>query len=183
MNRIPTTSTPRRGLVGIVGAVAAAVLFAFVPSQEGEVLKTYRDIGGVLTYCDGATENAQWGKTYTPAECKAQLDKDLARHAEGISKCVDMAKLTDGQKVAFTDHAYNNGVQAFCSSSMARKANQGDVAGSCAALDLWVCITVAKGNGDKQGPCASKDINKQFVRGLANRRAAERAICEGRKAV
>ena len=85
-----------RGLAVLVGAAAAAALFAITPKFEGTVLRTYRDLGGVLTYCTGATENAMWGKTYTPEECRAQLDRDLTRHAEGISKCIDLGKLTDG---------------------------------------------------------------------------------------
>jgi lysozyme len=155
----------RKPLIAIVGAGAAAALLSFVPANEGTVLKTYKDLGGVLTYCTGATENAQWGKTYTPAECKAQLDRDLARHAEGIAKCVDMNKLTDGQRVAFVDTAYNIGVSAFCGSSMARYANSGDMAKSCAALSMW------------------NKVNGREVRGLTIRRAQARAFCEGRKPV
>lgn len=158
-----TSSIPKRGLAAIVGAAAAAALLAFTPVQEGEVLKTYRDLGGVLTYCDGATENAQWGKTYTHAECQAQLEHDLARHADGISKCLPWNRLTDGQRVAFVDAAYNVGVANFCGSSMARKAYQGDMAGACAALSLW------------------NKVDGKPVAGLTRRRAAERAICEGRK--
>jgi lysozyme len=150
------------GLAAIVGGIAAAALMTFTPANEGRVLKTYRDIGGVLTYCDGATENAQWGKTYIPAECNAQLDKDLERHALGISKCVDMNKLTNGQRVAFVDTAYNIGISAFCNSTMARKANQGDAAGSCAALSLWI------------------NVHGKPVQGLINRRAKARQICEGK---
>jgi lysozyme len=154
----------KRGLVAIVGAAAAGALMALVPANEGTVLKTYRDLGGVLTYCTGATENAAWGKTYTPAECKAQLDRDLARHAEGVMGCVHV-QLTDGQKVAFVDFAYNAGVGAFCGSSMARKANAGDMAGACAALSMW------------------NKVNGREVRGLTIRRATERAFCEGKKPV
>lgn len=153
------TTKPRRGLLAVVGAIAATVLLAFTPAQEGRVLKTYRDIGGVLTYCDGATENAQLGKTYTPAECDAQLDRDLERHAAGIAKCVPMDRLTDGQRVAFVDVAYNIGVQAFCSSSMARRANAGDMAGACDALLLW------NRAGGREVP------------GLTRRRERERDLC------
>jgi lysozyme len=149
----------RRGLAAIVGTVAAAVLLAFTPAQEGMVLKTYRDIGGVLTYCDGATEHAQAGKTYTPAECDAQLDRDLQRHAEGIQPCLPWDRLTDGQKVAFVDVAYNIGVRAFCGSSMARRAKAGDMAGACDALLLWDRV------GGKE------------VLGLTRRRQRERDIC------
>ncbi|WP_042886344.1 lysozyme [Cupriavidus necator] len=152
----------RNRLVAIVGVVAAAVLMKVVPANEGTVYKTYRDIGGVLTYCTGATEDAIWGKTYTPNECAAKLDADLARHAEGVMGCVHVP-LTDGQKVAFVDTAYNIGVEAFCSSSMARKANAGDMAGACAALSLWV------------------NVKGKVVRGLVARRQIARAFCEGRQ--
>jgi lysozyme len=154
----------KRGLVAILGAAAAGVLMAMVPANEGTVLRTYKDLGGVLTYCTGATENAQWGKTYTPGECAAQLDRDLARHAEGVMGCVHVP-LTDGQKVAFTDTAFNIGVSAFCNSSMARKANAGDMAGACAALSLWV------------------NVNGRPVAGLVKRRQTARAFCEGKKPV
>jgi len=152
-------TTQRHGLVGIVGALAAAALFATTPAWEGRELVTYRDIGGVLTYCDGATENAMWGKRYTAAECDAQLDRDLERHAAGIAMCVPMARLSDGQKVAFVDAAYNIGVSAFCGSSMARRANAGDMRGSCDALLMW------------------NKVGGKEVRGLTRRRQAEREIC------
>jgi lysozyme len=148
-------------LAAIVGVSAAAGLYAITPSFEGTKLKTYRDLGGVLTYCTGATENAQWGKTYTPAECKDQLDRDLARHAEGISQCVKLDSMTDGQKIAFVDAAYNIGVSAFCGSSMAKRANAGNMLGACSALLMW----------DK--------VNGQRVAGLTRRREAEYRICVG----
>lgn len=149
----------RKGLGALVGTVAAAALLAFTPAFEGTELTTYRDLGGVLTYCTGATENAAWGKTYTPEQCRSQLDRDLERHAAGIAKCVPMGRLTDGQKVAFVDAAYNIGVSAFCGSSMARRANAGDMRGACDALLMW----------DKVGG--------QPVRGLTRRRQAERELC------
>lgn len=154
-----TTGRPDRGLLALVGAAAAAVLLVFTPVQEGRSFKTYRDIGGVLTYCDGATENAQAAKSYTPAECDAQLDRDLERHAAGIAKCVALDRLSDGQRVAFVDAAYNIGVQAFCNSSMARRANAGDLAGACDALLLW------------------NRAGGREVAGLTRRRQRERELC------
>ena len=147
------------GLAGIVGAAAAGLLLAFTPAQEGRMLTTYRDLGGVLTYCDGATENAMWGATYTPAQCNAQLDRDLERHAAGIARCVPMERLTDGQRVAFVDAAYNIGVPAFCGSSMARRAKAGDIAGACDALLLW------------------NKVGGREVAGLTKRRQRERELC------
>lgn len=152
-------TTQRRGLVALVGAVAAAALVTFTPTFEGTKYTTYRDMGGVLTYCTGATEDAAWGRTYTPAQCRAQLDHDLARHALGIAKCIPLARLTDGQRVAFVDAAYNIGVSAFCSSSMARLTNAGDMTGACNALLMW------------------NKVGGKEVRGLTRRRQAERELC------
>jgi len=176
--------TQRRGLVALVGAVAATALFTFTPPFEGTKYTTYRDIAGVLTYCTGATENAAWGKTYTPAECRAQLDRDLERHAAGIAKCIPLARLTDGQKVAFVDIAYNIGVSGFCGSTMARRANAGDMVGACNALLAWNKVKVlrpVKGPDGKPLKDARGKVVMQWVyeevRGLTRRRQAERELC------
>lgn len=154
----PQKSKRPRALAAIVGAGAALALLQFVPTQEGTVYKTYRDLGGVLTYCTGATEDAIAGKTYTQAECRARLDYDLAVHAEGVMACVK-APLTEGQKVAFVDTAYNIGVKAFCGSSMAREANAGHMVASCDALMRWV------------------KVGSKTVQGLVNRRTRVRTFC------
>jgi len=172
------------GLASIVGAAAATALLVFTPDFEGTELTTYRDLGGVLTYCTGATENAMWGKTYTPDQCRAQLDRDLERHAAGIARCVPMDRLTNGQKVAFVDVAYNIGVSAFCGSSMARRANAGDIVGACNALLAWNKITVmrpvlgedGKPVKDLYGRVVMRKVIEE-VRGLTRRRQAERELC------
>lgn len=147
-----------RPLAAIIGASAAAAVLALTSQWEDTKLATYRDLGGVLTYCTGATEDAQWGRTYTPAQCRAQLDRDLARHAEGMMACIKVP-MTEGQRVSFTDITYNIGVAGFCGSSMARRTNAGDAAGGCNALLMW----------DKVGG--------RQIRGLTLRRQAEHAIC------
>jgi len=70
--------------------------------------------------------------------------------------------MTSYQWAAFTSLAFNVGVPTFCRSSVARKANAGDMAGACKAIGLYVYA------GGK------------VVRGLQNRRKAEIALCEGR---
>jgi len=176
--------TQRRGLVALVGAAAATALLSFTPAFEGTELSTYRDMGGVLTYCTGATENAAWGKTYTPAQCRAQLDRDLERHAAGIAMCIPLARLTDGQKVAFVDIAYNIGVSGFCGSSMARHTNSGNMVGACNALMAWNKVTVwrpvigqdGKPVKDARGKVVMRKVIEE-VRGLTRRRQAERELC------
>jgi len=130
---VPTQTSKRPGgLAALVGVAAAAALITFTPKQEGREL---------VTYCDGATENAQAGKVYTPAQCDAQLEYDLMRHAAGVNACVPMQNLTVGQRIAFTDMAFNVGVAGFCNSTMARLANQRDLLGSCLAMIEWVKIS------------------------------------------
>ncbi|MFP3275428.1 MAG: lysozyme [Paraburkholderia sp.] len=169
---------PTRPLAVIVGTAAAAGLLALVPKFEGTKLTTYRDPIGVLTYCTGATEDAAWGKTYSPAECREQLDRDLARHAEGVMGCIN-APLTPGQKIAFVDLAYNVGVGAVCNSSIAKRANAGNVLGACEKLDEFVCVAASKSTEDAEGPCAHKPRPMRALPGLVRRRAMERRLCEG----
>lgn len=157
MNK-PIRTGQRRTLAAIIGAAAAAGVIGLVPAWEGTKLTTYRDIGGVLTYCTGATEDAAWGRTYTPAQCRAQLDRDLASHADGMMACIKVPT-TDGQRIAFTDITYNIGIAGFCGSSMARRTNAGDARGGCDALLMW------------------NKVQGREIRGLTLRRQAERAIC------
>jgi lysozyme len=181
---VKSAPTQRRGLVALVGVVAATALFNFTPPFEDTKYTTYRDMAGVLTYCTGATENAAWGKTYTPAQCRAQLDRDLERHAAGIAMCIPLARLTDGQKVAFVDIAYNIGVNGFCGSSMARRTNAGDMVGACNALMAWNKITIlrpvigedGKPVKDARGKAVMRKVLEE-VRGLTRRRQAERELC------
>lgn len=150
----------RQKLAAKIGAAAAALLFAAVPVLEGTVLKTYRDPVGILTSCMGHTgPELRMGQKFTLAQCEEQLAGDLLKHSRALD-CI-RPPLTDGQKAAFISFAYNVGNGAFCGSTLARKANAGDMPGACAELDRWV---YAKG---KKLP------------GLVTRRATERQWCEG----
>lgn len=102
------------------------------------------------------------GQRYTEAQCEAMLYADLLKHAAALD-CIKRP-MTDGQKAAFLSFAFNVGNRAFCDSTLARKANAGDMAGACAELSRWTYA------GGKQLP------------GLVRRRATERAVCEGRGA-
>ena len=151
--------TPRQKLATQIGAGAAALAAAVVMQHEGLRLHTYRDPVGVLTACYGHTSpDVRPGQHYTRAQCKQLLEADLARHAQALA-CIHRP-LTDGQKAAFVSFAYNVGPRAFCESTLAQKANAGDIPGACAELSKWV---YAKG---------------QRLPGLVARRAAERAMCE-----
>lgn len=143
----------------VAGGAAAAVIAAtaFIGPWEGEELKAYRDIVGVWTICNGATEGVKPGQTATPAECKARLAKDVARYEKAIRRCLP-EPLPHGMLVAFISVAYNIGPDAFCKSSMAKYAYS-DPVRACGSLLLY----------NKAGG--------KLVRGLVHRRAAEQALC------
>lgn len=154
--------TPKQKLASMVGAAAAALLLAIVPQFEGTVLKTYRDPIQIITACNGHTgPELQMNQAFTKDECSEMLAVDLVSHAKGVQACVN-EEMTDGEVAAYTSLAFNIGVSAFCKSTAARKLNAGDHAGGCAAISMF----------DKAG-------GRQLP-GLVRRRAAERALCEGR---
>lgn len=98
------------------------------------------------------------GKTYTKAECKALLNKDLATVARQINPYikVDIPETTRGALYSFV---YNVGAGNFRTSTLLRKINQSDIKGACDQLRRW---TYAGG--------------KQW-KGLMTRREIEREIC------
>jgi lysozyme len=134
-----------------------------VAMYEGYVPHTYADPVGIPTACYGHTgPDVTPGRWFTYEECKARLDADMAEALRYVEKCVT-ADLQPHQAAAFVSFTYNVGGEAFCRSTLVRKANTGDLPGACAELSRWVYA-----KGLKLG-------------GLVKRRAAERALCEGRK--
>ena len=152
--------TPKQRLSAAVGVGCCVVLTSYVPQFEGTILRGYKDPIGIVTACTGNTKSAVLGKPYTKDECEKLLVDDLIEHAAGVDGCVKR-KLTTGEHAASISFAFNVGVGAFCSSTMARKLNAGDPT-ACAELDRWT-----KAGG-------------QVLPGLVKRRTIERQICEGK---
>jgi lysozyme len=148
---------PARQLAAVLAACGAAA--ALVVGFEGWRTTPYKDPVGILTVCDGVTRGVRADHVYTDQECAALAAHELVDHGLAIAPCLPEALPTD-TRAAFTSFGYNVGAAAFCSSTLARKANAGDLAGACAELSRW---TLA---GGRQLP------------GLVKRRAAERALCE-----
>ncbi len=146
-------------LIAKIGAAAAALVVSTVAIYEGTVLRTYRDPIEIVTACTGHTgPELRMGQTFTKEQCTEMLYVDLLKHAQALD-CVKRP-MSDGQKAAFLSFAFNVGNGAFCSSTLVRKANAGDMPGACAELSRWTYA------GGKQLP------------GLIKRRAAERKLCE-----
>ena len=151
--------TPRQKLAARIGAGATALAVPLVMLYEGTVLRTYKDPVSILTACTGHTgPELRMGQTFTKEQCETMLYGDLLKHADALN-CIK-TPLADNQKAAFLSFAFNVGNKAFCDSTLARKANAGDMMGACAELSRWVMA------GGRELP------------GLVKRRAAERELCE-----
>jgi lysozyme len=152
----------RKSEAGIIAAAVVALALPLVQLWEGRSLVAYRDIAGIATICDGETRGVKMGDKATPAECDAMTEEAVAEFEAAIRPCLPRSLPTE-TRAAFVVTAYNIGAAAFCKSTMARRASAGDLRGACDALLMWNKATV-KGK-------------LQPVRGLTNRRLAERALC------
>lgn len=143
----------------ITGAIAGALAIAtpFVAKWEGLRTDPYKDIGGVMTVCYGETNIPM--RKYTPAECEAMLRDSLGGYAKGVLERNPNLKDRPFQLAAASSLAYNIGVSAYRGSTVARRFTQGDYKGACDAFLMW------------------RFVGKKEVKGLLNRRKAEREIC------
>lgn len=137
-----------------------ALVVALVGGFEGLRLTAYRDITGVPTVCYGETRGVQLDDHYTPGECRAMLGASLLVFEQGMRGCLTSPDtIPDKPYASFISLTYNIGVGGFCKSTVARRANSGDIAGACRAIPLW----------NKAGG--------KVVPGLVKRRAAEEKLC------
>ena len=97
------------------GAIAIASVLITGPSGndglEGVSYIPYKDIVGVWTVCHGHTgKDIMLGKTYTKAECKALLNKDLATVARQINPYIK--SIYRKQRAALFTHSFTTWVLA-----------------------------------------------------------------------
>lgn len=148
----------RRRSIGLIAAVSIGASAAFVAPWEGLRTRAYQDIVGVWTVCFGETKGVRRGDEYTAAECDAMLRSELREYAVELGRCL-VVPVPEGVAVAFLSWSYNVGSSAACKSTLVRKANAGDLRGACDELLRW------------------NRAGGKVVRGLSNRRQAERALC------
>lgn len=138
------------------GLVVTAAVCSFITFWEGDKAKPYFDVGGVPTACAGVTKGIDMTHLYDKEECASLNLSEMQRHANDVSKCVKV-ELSDLEATALISIAYNVGAASICRSTLIRKMNNGEY--YCDEYLKW----------DKVG--------NTVVRGLANRRAAERTLC------
>lgn len=120
----------------IAGLAVSAAALVGIASNEGFVPTAYKDTGGVWTIGFGETKDVKPGETITPQRALIQLQNSIDVHAAGVSNCITVP-LYQREFDAFVDLAYNVGVNAFCGSPIAKKANAGDYTGACKAIEGW----------------------------------------------
>lgn len=137
---------------GLVGIVA----------WEGYSDRAYIPVpGDVPTIGFGTAEDVHLGDRITPPVALARALTDVNKFEGALKQCVKVP-LHQREYDAYVSLAYNIGSGAFCNSTLVRKLNGGDYAGACAEITRW---NMAGG---------------RVLQGLVNRRAKERAQCEGR---
>ena len=146
--------------------VIAATIIATGLAVPAEGLRqyAYRDSGGLLSVCYGSTTEIDPNRHYTLAECRAKLDKDMAKAIDIVERCAP--GLPEHQLAAFADAVYNLGPTVVCDpskSTLARKLKDKDVLGACRELVKWVKVKVA-------GQAVT-------LPGLVKRREREKELC------
>lgn len=149
--------TGKQALAGTVGVTAAGLLIALVAQWEGKRNDPYRDIVGVMTVCYGETRVAM--RRYTDAECNEMLAGGLNDFAMVVLARNPELRGHPDQIAAATSLAFNIGGSAYNRSTVAKRFTAGRWREACDGFLAWSYA------GGRQ------------VKGLLNRRKAERAAC------
>jgi lysozyme len=129
---------------------------------EGCELTAYQDVAGLWTIGWGHRGGVIPGTTWTQAEANEVLRADLTSTEAAVERAVAGVETTDDQFAAMVSLAYNIGTGAFASSTVLRQHRAGDIESAADAFLLWDKATI--------------DGVLQVVKGLANRRHAERTL-------
>jgi lysozyme len=169
---IPTRGpVSKRTLVAIVGAGAAAIVLGISSTHEGVRLTPYDDVlgGHVASVCFGETNVAM--RRYTLGECKQLLATSLAGYAAGVQASTPgFDALTDGQKAAAIDFAYNAGLGTWQVSSIRNAYARHDFPAACQRFMLYTFTNHGK---------IDCNIAANKCAGIPARRRAERSACLG----
>lgn len=177
-----------KGKAGWSLVLVSSALMAFLAYWESggmqPILIAYADrlAGGLPTVCDGLTRHITEtpiivGQAWTLEQCHAETERAVRKVQKQLLQCFTREP---PQAVfdAATSHAWNNGAGATCGSVAMKRWNEGKWAEGCKRLQVgadgrpvWSYVRTGKLNADGTP-------QMRFVQGLANRRGAERSMCE-----
>jgi lysozyme len=154
-------------IIGGGVALAIAIATPMVAHFEGKIPHTYADPLAIPTFCFGHTgPDVTPGRVAKPGECEVLLREDVREAIDGVLTCVHV-DMTPNEAAAETSFALNIGTTAFCRSTLVKLQNAGaEPYVWCAQMSRWT-------KGTKAGITIE-------LPGLVDRRAKERAVCEGR---
>ncbi len=132
-----------------------------IKSFEGLRLSAYRCPADIPTIGYGTTAGVKMGDTITKERAEVLLRADVKRFEDQVLRLVKVP-LTQGQLDALVSFTYNLGAENLSNSTLLRLLNEGDYKGAAAQFDRWT-----KAGG-------------KVLPGLVRRRAAERALFEGK---
>lgn len=175
----------RTATIVVAGATLLAgspFLMSFLSKWESSgkpVLTVYADklAGGLPTVCNGLTRHVTStpiivGQRWTAERCEQEESAAVTRVQKQLAPCF---KKPPNQMVwdMATSHAWNLGASSTCGSGAMQAWNRGEWARGCQRIArgddgrlVWAYVT-------------RPDGSKQFVDGLANRRADEAGTCGG----
>lgn len=134
---------------------------ALIRQAEGLRLRAYKCPAGVWTIGYGTTAGVKEGLVITKERAEELLREDVKRFEDQVMRLVKV-RLTQGQFDALVSFIYNLGAGNLSNSTLLRLLNAGDYKGAAAQFDRWT-----KAGG-------------KVLPGLVRRRAAERALFEGK---
>lgn len=137
-------------------------LLPHIKEWEGLRLEAYKDVAGIWTIGYGHTGDVKEGDTITEEEAMELYREDSAEAREAVLSELEGIELTPNQVAALVSLTYNIGSGAFKGSTLLRKLKEGDMQGAADQFLVWNKATI---NGQKK-----------TVRGLVNRRKAEREL-------
>ena len=129
----------------------------FIKGFEGERLKAYQCSAGVWTIGVGHTQGVKPGDVLTPEESNALFLSDLYYFKKKIAPLVEV-DVTAGQFIALMSFVFNVGVNAFMTSTLRKRLNEGDLTQASFEFLKW------------------KFAGGVVVKGLLKRRQAEREL-------
>lgn len=141
-----------------------AIFLTVAAGFEGFASRPYYDSVRVKTVCYGETaaDHVDLNRTYTKSECLDLLAAAAPKYDAPLKRCLKKEvydALPSHRHAALVSLAYNVGPAAVCRSSVVRDLNRGRVAAACDDF-----LKFDRGGG-------------RVIRGLVNRRKAERQLC------
>ncbi len=111
---------------------------ALTEGFEGCRLIAYQDVRGIWTIGYGHTgSDVVTGLVITQTQAEALLVSDVAAAVACVNHAV-LVDITQDEFDALVDFTFNAGRGAFLQSTLLRKLNAGDIAGTAAQFALWV---------------------------------------------